>query len=195
MVPFDAISRGSGKGTEIIYGEAKINWTAADLTLQRAYSSPLPVGVSFEYSIAGSAVDEFMAMGIGTSNEYTMEAKFLDDGGWNGTPVIPVSDNRNQDIRLVFALNSGSGGSPTGTLSVRSIQFYIPPRPQLDVVKTGNSLTAKWPLSAIDWTIETSTDLNDPNGWEPVTEPATNADFFHTMTFDVSGTNRAFFRL
>ncbi len=152
------------------------------------------VGVSFEYNIRGSAVDEFMTMGINSSNEYTMEAKFLDEGAWNSTPVIPVSDLRNQEVNLVFALN-GISNSPTGILSVRNIQFYIPPRPRLNLDKSGNTLVASWPLSAIDWTIETSTDLSDPNGWEAVTQPPTASDFFHTMTFDVSGTDRAFFRL
>jgi hypothetical protein len=152
------------------------------------------VGLSFEYSIGGSAADEFMTMGIDSSNEYTMEAKFLDDGAWNGTPVIPMSVHRNEDVQLVFALNSGSG-TPAGTLSVRNIQFYIPPRPELTLAVIGNSLTAKWPLSALDWTIETNPDLNDPHGWEPVTEPPTDGDFFHTMTFDISGTSRVFFRL
>jgi hypothetical protein len=152
------------------------------------------VGVSFEYNINGPGVDEFMTMGIGTSNEYTMEAKFLDDDAWNGTPIIPISDQRNQDVQLVFALN-GASGTPTGTLSVRNIQFYIPPRPEVTLDKAGNALTASWPLSALDWTLETSTDLSDPNGWEPVSAPPTDTDFSHTMLFDVTGSNRAFFRL
>lgn len=76
------------------------------------------VGLSFEYSISGSAVDEFMTMGINSSNEYTMGAKFLDEGAWNGTPVIPVSDLRNQEVDLVFALN-GVSAPPAGTMSVR----------------------------------------------------------------------------
>jgi hypothetical protein len=152
------------------------------------------VGVSFEYSISGSAVDEFMTMGINTSNEYTMEAKFLDEGAWNGTPVIPASDFRNQMVDLVFALN-GVSAPPAGTLSVRNIQFYIPPRPQLSLEKSGNLLTASWPLSSLDWTIETTTDLSDPNGWATVTEQPTASEFFHRMTFDVSGNDKAFFRL
>ena len=134
------------------------------------------VGLSFEYSISGSAVDEFMTMGINSSNEYTMEAKFLDEGAWNGTPVIPVSDFRNQEVDLVFALN-GVSNQPAGIQSVRNIQFYIPPRPQLNLDKNGNTLVASWPLSAIDWTIETSTDLSDPNGWEAVTQPPRHRTF------------------
>ena len=112
------------------------------------------VGLSSEYSISGSAVDEFMTMGINDSNEYTMESKFLDEGAWNGTPVLPVSDLRNQEVNLVFALK-GVSAPPIGTLGVRNIQFYIPPRPQLKLEKSGNTLIASWPLFAI-WTIETS---------------------------------------
>jgi len=152
------------------------------------------VGLTFEYSITGAVGGDFMTMGIGSSNEYTMEANFLDDGVWNGTPVIPISDQHNQDVQLVFALN-GESGAPTGMLSVRNIQFYIPPSPQVSLDKVGNALTASWPLSAMDWTLETTTDLSDPNGWEPVTYPPTDTDFFHTMLFDVTGTNKAFFRL
>lgn len=152
------------------------------------------VGLSFEYNLEGTAVEDFMTMGVGEEKVFTMEAKYVEDGEWNWTPVISISDLRGQDVQLVFALN-GTNGSPSGRLSIRNIEFYVPPRPQLEVEKTGDSLTASWPLSAIDWTIETTTDPSDPNGWQPVSNLPTDSDFFHTMTFDVSGTNRAFFRL
>jgi hypothetical protein len=152
------------------------------------------VGLSFEYKVTDAAVDEFVTMGIETTNEYTMETKFLDDGAWNGTPVIPISDQRNQDVQLVFALNSETG-APTGTLSVRNIQFYVPPRPQVTLAREGNDLIASWPLSAMDWTLETTTDLNDPSSWRLETAAPIDTDFFHTMKFDVSENDRAFFRL
>ncbi|MEI6705050.1 MAG: hypothetical protein WCL71_16180 [Deltaproteobacteria bacterium] len=152
------------------------------------------VGLSFEYSITGAAVDDFMTMGIGTSNEYTMEAKFVDDGAWNGTPVIPVSQYRNKDIQLAFALN-GASGTPTGTLGVRNIQFFIPPRPQLSLDMVGTGLTVSWPLSAIDWTLETTTNLSDPNSWQAEVGPPDDTEFSHSMTFDAPTTKRVFFRL
>ena len=60
-----------------------------------------------------------------------------------------------------FALN-GAIGPPTGELHIRNIQFYIPPRPQLDLSITIPHLTLSWPLSAADWTLETTTDLSLP---------------------------------
>lgn len=154
------------------------------------------VGMSFEYSIAGAAVDDFMTMGIGSSNEFTMESRFLDDGAWNRTPVIPVSKHRDQDIQLVFALN-GVNGAPVGTLGVRNIQFYIPPKPQLSLAldSIGTTLTISWPLSAVDWTLESTMNLADPNGWKPEIAPPEEGEFSRYMTFDVSGAKRVFFRL
>ncbi len=152
------------------------------------------IGVSFEYQITGGGTGEFMTMGIGEENSYTMEAELVEDGGWNGTPVIETSDYVNQDVQLVFALN-GVNASPSGALSVRNIQFYIPPRPQLTLSVFGSELTASWPLSAIDWTLEQTSDLSLPNGWQPEPGMPEDTDYFHTMTFDISTVPRGFFRL
>jgi Immunoglobulin I-set domain/Lipase len=152
------------------------------------------VGVSFEYKIHGAADDDFMAMGIGQENNYSMEARYVEDGQWNGTPVIQVSDVRNQDVDLIFAL-TGANGPPSGTLSIRNIQFFVPPKPQLDLQIAGPQLTALWPLSALDWTLESTTNLSDPNSWQPVNVAPLDGDYFHTHTFDISTTGRAFFRL
>lgn len=151
------------------------------------------VGVSFEYQITGGATVEFMTMGIGEENNFTMETKFVEDGQWNGTPVIAVSEYADQETELVFALN-GADAPPTGMLSIRNIQFYIPPRPELTLSLSGSEMTVSWPLSAIDWTLETSSDLG-PNSWQAEVDPPEDADYFHTMTFDISTTREGFFRL
>ncbi len=89
------------------------------------------VGMSFEYKMDGAATDDFMTMGIGTENDYTMEAKFVDDGQWNGAPVLEVSDFHDQDVQLAFALN-GSNGPPAGMLSVRNIHgSYVAERGEM----------------------------------------------------------------
>lgn len=79
-------------------------------------------------------------------------------------------------------------------LSIRNIQFYIPPRPELTLDLSGGELTVSWPLSAFDWTLETSSDLG-AGGWQPETDPPEDTDYFHTMTFDITNTPKGFFRL
>ena len=90
---------------------------------------------------------------------------------------------------------NGASGPPAGTLSVRNIQFYIPPRPKLELGIAAGQLTASWPLSAVDWTLESTTDLSNPNGWQPAGVAPVDADYFHTQTFNIAPTNKAFFRL
>ena len=151
-------------------------------------------GVSFEYKMDGTAVEDFMTMGIGTGNNYTMEAKYEDDGQWNATPVILVTDFRGQDVQFAFALN-GTNGPPAGKLSIRNIHFYVPPRPQLILQIAKPQMTVSWPLSALEWTVESTTDLSNPNGWQPTATAPLDSDYFHTQTFDISTTGKAFFRL
>jgi Immunoglobulin domain/Lipase len=162
-------------------------------TIIPVYVPTEAIGLSFEYQISGAAPSDFMTMGMGTANNYTMEAKYVDDSSWNGTPVIQVSDYRNQNVQLVFAMN-GVGVPPTGTLSIRNIQFYIPPRPKLELSMTGGLLTASWPLSAVDWTLEASPDLS-PDSWQAISSEPLDTDYNHTMTFDISHANKQFFRL
>jgi pimeloyl-ACP methyl ester carboxylesterase len=152
------------------------------------------VGVSFEYEIAGGNTEEFMTMGVGDENNFTMETKFVEDGAWNGTPVIDVSDYAGQETRLVFALH-GTTAPPAGTLSIRNIQFYIPPRPELTLTLIGSELVVSWPLFAVDWTLEATSDLSLPNSWQAESGMPDDTDYFHSMTFDIRTTPKGFFRL
>ena len=152
------------------------------------------VGVTFEYQVTGAAPDDFITMGIGTDSYFSLEARYVGDGVWSSSPMFQVSDLRAQDVELTFAF-LGSSGPPSGTLSIRNIQFYIPPRPKLELEATGPQLTVSWPVSAVDWTLESTVDLANPNGWQPVNVAPVDADYFHTQTFDIAPTNKAFFRL
>lgn len=152
------------------------------------------VGISFEYSVDGGANDDFMTMGIGETNYYTVQAQHLEDAEWNGTPVIEISALRGQNVQLIFALN-GETAPPAGMLSIRNIQFFVPPRPQLELAVIGHQINAAWPLSAIDWTLEANDDLSNPNGWVPVNVVPAEEDYFRSVSLDITGEKKFFFRL
>lgn len=97
-------------------------------------------------------------------------------------------------MQLIFALN-GVSAPPTGMLSVRNIHFHVPPRPELGVAVQSSLTTLSWPLSAIDWTLEANDDLANPNGWTPVNVAPADADYLHSVTLDITGESRFFFRL
>jgi hypothetical protein len=151
------------------------------------------VGLSFDFMVENAADSDFMAMAIGAENYFTMEAAYIDQGSWTGVPVLDVSAYAGQQINLVFSLN-GEGGT-NGALQIRGIQFYIPPRPQLDLAVTNNQSTISWPLSSIGWTLEANADLSNPNGWAPINAIPTDADYNHSVTLDITGKKKFFFRL
>ncbi len=151
------------------------------------------VGMSFEYKLSSAAAADFMTLGLGSQNIFTLDAAYVDDGVWSSSPIFLVSDHRNQDVQLTFAL-IGASSAPSGTLSIRNIQFYTPPRPSLSTTVANGQITLSWPISAMDWTLESTSDLSQPNSWQPILTPPTDEDYSHTMTFDLVGP-RQFFRL
>ena len=152
------------------------------------------VGMSFEYAIEGAATGEFMTAGIGDTNFYTMEAEYVEQGSWNAVPVIDVSDFRGQTVEVVFAYN-GAAAPPAGTLSIRNVEFYVPERPQLHLQVTGSQINASWPLAATDWVLEANDDLTNPNGWTSVDVTPAEAEYLRSVTVDITGEKKFFFRL
>ena len=150
------------------------------------------VGMSFEFQFEGAEANSYMTMGIGEENYFTMEARYVEDGEWNHSTVIDIAEYAGQQIEVFVGLN---GSATTGKVNVRGIQFYSPPAPQLTLEISQPQLTISWPLSAVEWTVESTTDLSNPNSWQPVNTAPLDADYFHTQTFDITTTSKAFFRL
>ncbi len=134
-------------------------------------------GLAFEYQIGGSSNDDYMNMGIGHASCMSMEAKYVNDLDWNGTPIRQVLKHHGQKVPLVFTLK-GVNDPPTGTPSVRNRQSYIPLRPQLRLSLAGSALTVAWPLSAPDWTLEAQSDLTLGTPWQPQTGASDDTDCF-----------------
>ncbi len=175
-----------------------LHFVAADTASPPFISIPVTipadaVGMSFEYELENAAATDFMTMAIGAQNYFTMEAAYVDAGAWNPIPIIDVSALAGQQVQIVFALN-GTGG-PVGTMNIRNIQFFTPPTPTLTLQMYTGQASVTWPISAVNWTLQLSTDLSDPNGWQAVSGAPNDTDYFHSVTFDIGTSTRAFFRL
>jgi hypothetical protein len=94
-------------------------------------------------------------------------------------------------VSLVVALN-GATAAPTGAVSIRNVQFYVPPRPEISLRQSGSNVVVAWPISAEGWKLETSTDLVN---WTEQSSPPDDTTSEHTMTFDVANASKYFFRL
>lgn len=148
-------------------------------------------GLVLQYQINGGGADEFLSVGLGSNNNLTIESRFTPEQTWNTTPLIPVGTLADQDVSLVVALN-GATAAPTGAVSIRNVQFYVPPRPEISLRQSGSNVVVAWPISAEGWKLETSTDLVN---WTEQSSPPDDTTSEHTMTFDVANASKYFFRL
>jgi hypothetical protein len=151
------------------------------------------IGMTFEYKMMSAGVDDFMSVGLEGDSLCVLDARYVADGVWQSSPVFQVSDYRAQDVSLVIAFIAPSG-PPSGSLSIRNIQFYIPPRPVLTLGQNGQQMNLSWPMYGIDWTLETTADLTQPNSWQPVLNPEIIQDYQRRVNLTPTAP-RQFFRL
>ncbi|MBT3191920.1 MAG: hypothetical protein HN341_05135 [Verrucomicrobia bacterium] len=150
------------------------------------------VALTFQFRFDSSGPGEYLTMGVSNVNCFTMEAEYVEDATWETASMIMVDEFAGQDMDLFFALN-GASSEPIGSLSVRGIQFVIPPRPQLTLTVESNAPAVSWPLSAIGWDLYSVDSLSDTN-WTLNTDTPTNRGFVHVVVDQGSVTNR-FYRL
>lgn len=149
------------------------------------------VGIAFQFRLDGSASTEFFTMGISNVNYFTMEAKYVEDGVWQATSVIGIPQYAGQDIELLFSLNDDT--MPVGALSVRGIQFFVPPPPDMTLGFTNHQPRLSWPVSALGWQLESVGSLSDTN-WLTVTNSAAILGYERAVTDDAVNGVR-FYRL
>lgn len=149
------------------------------------------VGIAFQFRLDGCAPSEFFTMGISNRKFFTMEAKYVEDGGWQTTSVIQIPQYAGRDMQLFFSLNDDA--MPVGTLSVRGIQFFVPPRPELEITVTNDRPQIAWPVSALGWQLESVESLHETN-WTALTNAPAVQDYQRTV-IDDEPTGQRFYRL
>ena len=184
----------SGTSNVALSSVTPVSGTNATFAVTTVHIPLEAIGMTFEYQIAGAPNGDYMTMCLNDTNLFTMESDYVEAGGWNGTPMLLVTDYRDHDVDLTFTLN-GQGAPSLGSLAVRNIQFYVPQRPALNISVVGRQTTIWWPSSGMDCSVEATSDLSDPNSWLPITTSPSDVDYFHTMSFDATGHRRQFFRL
>ncbi len=149
------------------------------------------VAIAFEFRLEGCLPSEFFSMGISNVNYYTAEARHVEDGTWYSSGSIGISEFAGQDVQLIFSLTDDD--MPDGVLSVRGIQFLIPPKPSLEINVSSNHPALSWPVSAMGWQLESVESLMETN-WLPLTNSPSILDYHHTVIDDM-GTGSRFYRL
>ncbi len=125
-------------------------------------------------------------MGIADRDNYTMEAKYVDDGAWNGTPVIQVSDYRKSGCAACFRIEW------LGHATERNTQCA-----EISILRSTTAAARpgyRWGSSSAllvnlrdRLRLEANDDVSNPNGWNTLNLSQTDSDYAHSVTLDITG--------
>ena len=150
------------------------------------------VWMSFQFKLEAAVTNEYITMGISNETCFVLESEFIDEGVWNTSPVIEIARYAGQQVRLFFSLNASV--APNGKLSVRSVQFFIPPTPQLSIEKGGITALVSWPITAIGWRLQSAVTPDPFDEWTTWTNIPMVWDYRNIVTNSLQESSR-FFRL
>jgi len=147
--------------------------------------------MSFDMTVEGDPEDDVLVCGIGTSNLFTLAAKYIPTNQFSASRLIDVSAWAGTTNELFFGFLGGT--STNATLQVDNIRFYSLQAPSLAVQQAVGGVALSWPSSAAGYVLESTTSLSSPD-WEPVTDvPVIAADCY--MLTKSCPANATFFRL
>jgi len=78
--------------------------------------------------------------------------------------------------------------------TIFSLTFGSPTTPPLAIIPSGTNVVLMWPTNAIGFTLESTTNLASPHGWNPVSPGPVVTYGQYTVTNPISGTQQ-FYRL
>jgi hypothetical protein len=133
------------------------------------------------------------ASGFGEGNFYLGSTTVATDGSCHAsfTATLPASDLQNQ---FVTATATDANGNTSEFSPCQTV--VIGPLPTLSVILSSSDLQISWPDALIGWTPESTTNLNLPIVWVPITNQPADDGNFNTLTVQTNELQKArFFRL
>jgi hypothetical protein len=93
-----------------------------------------------------------------------------------------------------FFVGIVGGTSTNAQLTVQNVMFYSAPAPLLQAQSSGNNPVLTWPLPATGFSLQTTTNLADPNSWVTLTNVPAIVNLQNAVTNPISG-GAQFYRL
>jgi hypothetical protein len=149
-------------------------------------------GMAFDFTVSGNPMNDVLVCGIGTNILFSLEAKYIPTNTISSSSLLDVSQWLGATNELFFGLLGGT--STNATLEIDNIRFYSLPQPSLSAQCVGNAIVLSWPLSAQNFTLQTTTNLADPNSWTTLTNVPAIVNLQNTITNSISG-SQGFYRL
>lgn len=150
------------------------------------------VSLSFNYVIEGNWQNDALAAALNGTNVLFLPANEIETNAVFTSGPIDVSAFAGQTNELFIGIVGGT--STNAQLTVENLTFSIPSKPTLEAQANDGSLLLSWPLSAQNYTLQTTTNLADLNSWETLTNVPAIVNLQNTIT-NTTGESQRFFRL
>jgi hypothetical protein len=150
------------------------------------------VDMAFNFIVAGDPVDDALVCAIGQTNLFILQAKYIPTNTVSTSRLIDISAWAGTTNELFFGFLGGT--STNATLQIDNIRFYTLQAPSLQAQVSGGNLIITWPMSAQNFSLQTTTNLADPNSWTTLTNVPAIVNLQNAITNPVTG-GQGFYRL
>lgn len=147
--------------------------------------------MAFDFAVQGDAVDDVLVCGIGETNLFSLEAKYVPTNTFSASRLIDVSAWAGTTNELFFGFMGGT--STNATLQIENIRFYSLARPRLEISVVASVTLLTWPSTAGGYVVETTPTLVSPS-WETVSNAPVLSSGRYVLTNSWNDPSR-FFRL
>jgi hypothetical protein len=113
--------------------------------------------MAFDFTVSGNPVDDALVCGIGETNLFSLQAKYIPTNVISTSRLIDVSQWAGTTNELFFGFMGGT--STNAALQIQNIRFYSLQPPQLAITQIGNGISLAWPSTAGGYAVVTTTNL------------------------------------
>jgi hypothetical protein len=150
------------------------------------------VSLSFDYIIQGDWQSDSLASAFNGTNVLLIAGNTIQTNVMFSSGSIDVSAFAGQTNEFFIGIVGGT--STNALLTVENLAFSISLPPSLQAQMSGGNLMLSWPMSAQNFSLQTTTNLADPNSWITLTNVPAIVNLQNAITNSIFNGTR-FYRL
>jgi len=150
------------------------------------------ISMSFDFMLQGNGNNDSFQAALNGTNVLSLETVLIQTNVTLNSGLIDVSQYAGTNVELFLGIVGGT--STNAQLTVSDLQFYSAALPSLQAQPGGGNLMLSWPLSAQNFSLQTTTNLADPNSWVTLTNVPAIVNLQNAVTNPVFG-GAQFYRL
>ena len=141
--------------------------------------------LSFDFQIQGGGASDSFAAAVNGTNVFSLPLNLLQTNVVMNSGPIDVSAYAGTNIELLLGIVGGT--STNASVAVSGVRIYTTMLPSLQAQANGGNLALSWPLSAQNFSVQTTTNLGDPDSWTTLTNVPAIVNLQNAVTFWFDG--------